>query len=548
MKKLLILTSVLLVMVALLGGLLLWFVGVKTEQQLRQLLPTMTTVQAKGVPRPLHTLVNYQRTLFGAQAITRLDVRATPLGAWVDELRFEHRIQHGPLVWRAPARDGASPSYDQRGPLLPVLMYWRTTLDLSALSRDNRRLLQQAFAAQQPLLAEGYIDYAQGLHYQARLAPWQGQIDAVERFELGGVQLSGQRPARTAGEGAAAMLTLDIATIKWGNGTSELQIPQLKLVLNPPNPSGVASGQRLSVLADDVRLQLAEAKETVVFNFSGAGGYRPNNDELEGEWALRLDDFRTSRYPLQRLDVTATFSGINAVGLGGVYQLQQRFQDMQAARTEHEETLEMPESRRALHQLALESEAVLDELLQALFSQLLQPEQSRLSYTLAMITPQGQLEHSAALAYAGTERSIQRRQLLDYGLADWLKLVRGRVQLGLDKAVVPLELNAALAALLQKQVLLAADGQYRMDLQLTGYDAELNGRPYAYERLAEKVDPVLPSLLKKVQGMAPSDMMRHIETQGLNDEVLQAMAADQRFSAETLELLYQLKAMNERLQ
>ena len=42
--------------------------------------------------------------------------------------------------------------------------------------------------------------------------------------------------------------------------------------------------------------------------------------------------------------------------------------------------------------------------------------------------------------------------------------------------------------------------------------------------------------------------MSRIETQGLSDEVLQELADEQGVSVETLELLQQLKEMNEELQ
>ena len=101
---------------------------------------------------------------------------------------------------------------------------------------------------------------------------------------------------------------------------------------------------------------------------------------------------------------------------------------------------------------------------------------------------------------------------------------------------------------LQKQALIEEGGEYRMDLRLTGYDAELNGKVYPYERLAEKITPALPALFQRTSTSVSPDIMSRIETQGLSDEVLQELADEQGVSVETLELLQQLKEMNEELQ
>lgn len=538
MKKQMTRITLVLGFAALVWILLTWFIGFKTEQQVRQMLDN------GGLAKANHTLLDYQRSLFSAQAITRLDVRNTPLGTWTDELRFRHIIKHGPLMWRpASAEDVAEFPAAQKS-LLTALSQWRTQLDLSAIDQEERRLLKVLFANQVPLQAESVIDYSGMVGYQASLATLQGVTGLDKHFGLAGLQLAGQLDPKLKQPQA---INIRAGKLQISNEDSQLLLPELKLTLHL-NEMTQKPERRLGFMADEVVLQIAETDETIRFKLRGETAYRTDNNAVNGSLQLTLDDFSAARYPLNELTFNADFSGINALGLQWVNQLQQRLQDAQAQQDWYEEDIEVPESRRAIRQLGVESEAIANELLQALFYKMLQRDQSRLIYTLNIATELGDLQQKADLTYAGTERRMALNKVMNYGMADWLTLVRGEVQFAMDQSMLPVEFKPMINYPLQKQALLAEDEQYRMQLRLTGYDAELNGKVYAYDSLAGKITPKLSTLFQRTSAAVSPDIMSRIETQGLNDEVLKALAQEESVSAETLELLMQLKEMNEKLQ
>lgn len=510
-----------------------WFVGFKTEQVLRQVL-----APASNSNGALHTLVDYQRNWFSAQAITRIDVSNTPLGNWTDEVRLRHIIRHGPLVWRSSASTAASSTVRQG--LLPALSYWRSQLDLSMADAEYRRWLQKMFTASTPLLADSVIDYDQTINYQARLSRLDSNSDLEAYISLGGLQLSGQLNPRST---SPQLIKLQATALNAGSADTQLTLPELALHWQLDD-----TAHQLSFTADQVLLQIAETEGPISFTLAGQTDYVSKGKDVQGQLNLQLDDFSAARYPINAVALTADFGGINAIGLQWFKQLQRRLQDKQAQIGWFEEEIEVPESRRAIRQLGIEAQVIADELLQVLFHKMLQREQSQLSYTLDVTSQLGKLRQNAALTYAGTERTMLLHKVIGYDVADWLQLVQGRIQLTMDQNMVPAELRPMLNYPLQKQAVLAVDEQYTMDLSLTGYDAELNGKVYAYEHLAERINPALSALFQRPDTSVPADIMSRIETHGLTDEVLQALERDDTVSAETLELLRQLKAMNDELQ
>ncbi len=522
MKKLLLTTAVLVVLLiaAWLGAS--WFIGLQTEKQVRQYLQA-TDGQ--------HALVDYQRSLLNSRVVTRLNVSQTPLGQWVDNLPLVHEVMHGPIIWQSEPR--------------PALLYWKTRLDQGALDESVRELVDTAFAAKPPFLAETEVDFNQIATYQLQMLPLQAASDEGKlSFALDGLQLYGQWAAQSIGTSQAVLpATFEMTTGPLALGSDEITISLPSLTVNKAD-SGVAD--EVTTQAAGVSVSFPEEPEPVLFNLAGRTTTEVNGNDVQGDIKLSLDQFSGLTYPLKQLDLKLDFSGISQPALAEINRLQNRMQDIEAQLDPGDEEMDLPEARRQMTQLDIELRDVANQLLAVLFKKALQADKTQLNYELNVMTDQGGIMHTAKLRYAGTDKPVVLADLVATGVPGLIRFIRGDIAFKIAETALPAEFDVLLSYPVEQKGLVESDGEYRMDLRLLKSDMELNGRVIEYGELWGKFMP--PSMLAEDNNRIPADVWDLVETQGLSDELIRELESRDDISAESLEIFKQLQEASKVLQ
>lgn len=293
--------------------------------------------------------------------------------------------------------------------------------------------------------------------------------------------------------------------------------------------------------AEQVSALFNHAPQPIRFAVSGQAAIQTQANQLSGAVSVNLGQFSGLDYPLQNAEFSVDYAGLNAVAVAEIDRLQNRMQDLQAQLNWQAKDVELPEGQRQLFQLDVQLEETADQLLQVLFKQVLQPEQSQLNTRLRLNTPAGDVNGNAALSYAGTEQPFNFERLTQAGLADWLQLLRGDVELTLAKAALPDDLELLLFYPLQQQGLAETGNGYRLKLRLLAGNAVLNGRVVAYDELAERFLP----LATETGAEVPEDVWQMIEKRGFSEEILQELERRDDVPPATLEMLRELQQMSQ---
>ncbi|MEZ5535667.1 MAG: DUF945 family protein [Thiolinea sp.] len=539
MKKLFTTTAALTVLLAGVWLGATWFIGLKTEENVRRYF---------GQSGGQHQLLDYKRSLLHSTAVTRLNVSQTPLGQWLDELPLTHKITHGPLSWKPSPQLGWS--------------FWQTRLDSGALDDELRQQITAIFAPDQDVsqpLSESLqgsmtLGFDQLARYQLTLAPLLIESDEEQlTISLAGAQLDGQFVPEQQAEQQAGAGTFDVVLnqLELSNPEIQVSLPELKFqqAATTGDISAVTSpdeGQsELRWEAEDVSISFTSDPQPMRFKLSGHSATDIEAGQSSGNISLLLERFSGLRYPLQKVDFSLDYAGVNAAALTEINRLQNHMQDLQAQRSWQANDLELPEGRRQLFQLDVQLREATDQLLAVFFQKALTAETSTLNTQLVLQTENGDLESQAKLSYAGTERKIVLDDLVQGRIQDWLPLLRGDVQLSLAQAALPPELELLLFYPLQQGGLVESDGHYRMQLSLLDNEIGLNGKVLAYKALAEQFLPVADL---SADPEVPEDVWLMVEEQGFSDELLKQLERRDDVSPEALELMRELQETTRMLQ
>ena len=105
-----------------------------------------------------------------------------------------------------------------------------------------------------------------------------------------------------------------------------------------------------------------------------------------------------------------------------------------------------------------------------------------------------------------------------------------------------------LAYPLAQKAMVEQDGQYRLQLKLSGEQAELNGEAVAFEALPGKFFPQMPAIDENSSMGIPPEIMQRIEQEGMSEELLKELEGNKDIPPETQELLKQLQEMSTQVQ
>lgn len=500
-------------------------IGNKTETVLQQQLQQANTLTATdGIQQEL---VSYDKSFFGATAVTRLKVDTVGLDVF-DEVQFIHRIKNGPVLFHDGVQLAAS--------------HWQSELDLSSLDEASRDAVQTAFAGKTPVQIDTVLNLDETADYQGVINPLNWESDAGGVIRLAEATFNGSHDLTVNGGPFALNVT-----------QLELRDSELRLAIPALQAQGSASAQ-LDQLQGDFNLEASQVSilpagmtDAISFNVALNSKAEVVGAFLQGDLELAVTEMQ--QVPrVQTINWKMQYEGINADGMKAVNRLQAKMHNLeQQLLFNQDEQIELPEGQTQGMALLTEIQQVAGELVDTVFNQALQADKSQLIQALTVSGEQGQLQADATLRYAGTDQTMSLDRLMFFEAKDWGALVRGTVNVVADKALLGDEAAVLLGTALAQGGITEADKAYQMALNLLGEQVEINGKTVPFAALPSKFLPQMPALAPREGIDVPDDIMEQIEQQGLTPEIMQQLEESDDVSPETLKLLKQLQQMQSQL-
>lgn len=530
MKKLGVVIAALLVVggAAWLGGS--WWVGKETESIVRaQIDQANQQSAAQGVRQEL---VSYDRSLLGAEAVTRLIVTDPLMAAWFNNMQFNHQIKHGPVLLANGVSLGVS--------------HWSTRLDTASLPAESKAFVDQAFAGKEPFAAETKIGFDKVMYATASFSP----MDA--RLEEGGATIKWAGAAFTGDISATEKsgpfsFKANSFEVRDANTTFTLPSMDIQGRMGP-----VAGGlENFTAKLPEISILVAGETQPIKMDLSIDSVTSEQNGAVQGNGSFHVTNIQGKNQqgldvPVKQVDLKVDYAGFKLEGLKDIQALQAKLQALQEQMQVDEAATELPEGQKQQQQLAQQAQQLTEELLDVVLNKVLQAGQSRLSYDLSLSLDKGKVAGTADLTYAGSAQPLKLNDLMFYGPQDWGRLVKGSLDLNADKAALPEDLGMLMNYPLEQKAIVEESGQYKLKLKLLGESAELNGAPIQFAELPAKFFPQMPSMSEGTGSDLgiPADLMQQIQEQGMTPEIMQQLEESDDVPKETLEMLKQLQQMN----
>lgn len=503
-----------------------WYVGQETEKIVRaQIEQANKNSAAQGVSQEL---VSYDRSLMGAQAVTRLLVTEPMLSQWLNNAQFTHKIQHGPLLLASGGGLGVS--------------HWETHLDTASLPAESKAFVEKAFGGQDAFVAHTKIGFDKVLHSTMAVNPMDLSLDeGSTQLKFAGASLT----AEISAEQNTGPFSLKADAFELRDPNTTFTIPSMEV---DGKLGAVVGGlENFNLKAPSISILAAGKTEPVKLDVSAQSTTSEQNGSIQGNGSFQIANIQGApEIPVKQADLKLDYAGFKLEGLKEIQALQVKMQSLQEQMQVDESATELPEGQKQQQQLEQEMQQATEQMLDIILNKVLQAGQSKLRYDLSLTLDKGKVNGVADLSYAGSTKPLTLNDLMLYGPQDWGRLVKGSLSLSADKAAVPEDMSMMLAAPLEQKAIVEANNQYQLDLKLLGEKAELNGTPIEFADLPAKFIPQMPSLPQDAASDLgiPEDLMKQIEEQGMTPEIMQQLEESDDVPKETLEMLKQLQQMN----
>jgi hypothetical protein len=143
--------------------------------------------------------------------------------------------------------------------------------------------------------------------------------------------------------------------------------------------------------------------------------------------------------------------------------------------------------------------------------------------------------------------------LASYGANDWAKMMKGKIKLDADKALLPPGTEIMLTPLTE-QGLIAMDGEkIKSDIDLAGENVTLNGKPMVFADFVKMLAPAGMGQGAMDGGGDPADLgipedlMKKIDAEGITPEIIQLLEESDDVPKETVQLMKQLQQMQQQM-
>lgn len=531
MKKIVTLLSVPVVLLAA-WGVTSWYIGQQTEASVRQFVDQQNQqFAASGVSQEL---VSYEKSAFGAKAVSKFKFDTPPLNEVIGEVQVINDIQNGPIFFGggSPVQFGVS----------------RITshLDMDSLDEEQRQALKAAFAGQAPVSGHMVLGFSGTTAYNYHLNPLKLDEKGVV-LSLDGADLSGDYS-----EGMKGRFTMQVGKLALNEPDSKLEMPSMTV---DGNMTGMLAGQALgqfSVKAPQVSVLVAGTTVPVVFDMNLNTNSDVKDHEASGSVEFSADNIQGVDDALTRATVKLDFSGLNEEGLQKFGAVQA---DMQNALNQVEwnaDAMETPEGQKKQQELMQKVSESGEEMVGLLFGQVLKTGKSRLHNVVKAESPKGTFNADIDLTYTG-QGAPGVTELASFGPNDWAKMMQGKITLDADKAMLPAGTELMLGPL-ESQGLLKVDGaKIKSEAILAGDNVTLNGQQMSFADFWHLIAPDRSAAMQGSDADAanlgiPPDLMEKIQREGLTQENMQLLEESDDVPKETLEVFRQLQQMQSGLQ
>lgn len=529
MKKLAVVIAALVAVggAAWLGGT--WYVGKETETIVRaQIEQANEQSAAQGIRQEL---VSYDRSLLGADAVTRVLVTDPLMGRWLNNMQFNHKIKHGPVLFGNGVGLGVS--------------HWSSRLDTASLPAESKGFVEKAFAGKEPFVTETRIGFDKIMHATATFSPLNAQLDETgANIKWAGADFSGDISVTEK----AGPFSFKANTFEVRDANTTFTVPSMDVQgrLGP-----IAGGlENFTMKMPAISLLTAGETQPITMDIGVDSTTTEQNNALQGSGAFHVTNIQGKsaqgeELPVKQLDLKVDYAGFKLEGLKEIQALQVKIQALQEKMLVDETATELPEGQKQQQQLAQEAQQLTEELLDVVLNKVLQAGQSKLRYDVNVQLAKGKVAGIADLTYAGSATPLKLNDLMLYGPQEWGRLVTGSLELTADKAAVPEDLGMLMGYPLEQKAIVEANDQYKLQLKLLGEKAELNGTPIEFTALPAKFFPQMPSMAAPDADLGiPPDLMKQIQEQGMTPEIMQQLEESDDVPKETLEMLKQLQQMN----
>ncbi|WGZ92823.1 MAG: DUF945 family protein [Candidatus Thiothrix putei] len=529
MKKLVTLLSVPVVLLVAWGGTN-WYVGQQTETSLKHFIEQQNQASAQsGIKQEL---VSYEKSAFGAKAVTKLIIDVPPLSG-LGEIQFINDITNGPVFvgGTSPVQFGTARIHTQ--------------LDMESLEAEQRQWLTTAFDGKPPLEGNTVIGFGGSTDYDFLINPLKVDQDGTTAL-LESMTLSGTSAADMTGN-----IKLQAGKIEIKDATAQFTLPSLQM---DGDITGMIGGQALgtfdlkmpgvSILAEDTTVPVS-------FDLAMQSDSGVADNALSGKVALQATNIQGVDDALSKLDFKLDVSGLDVAGVQELGKLQVESQSIQNQMLWSGEATETPEGQQKQQALMTQLTDTTGKVVETLFGKVLKTDKSRVHSTLLAESAKGKLNADIDLTYTGKE-APDLMALAGYAPNEWAKMLKGKMTLDADKAMLPPGTEMLLTPL-SEQGLLKLEGEKIMSVvELAGENVTLNGQQMPFADFINKLAPAgMESGMPEEGGDPnmgiPDDLMQKIEAEGLTPEIMQLLEESDDVPKETIEIMKQLQQMQQQL-
>lgn len=529
MKKLVTLLSVPVVLLVAWGGTN-WYVGQQTETSLKQFIEQQNQSMAQSGFK--QELVSYEKSAFGAKAVTKLSMEMPPLSD-LGEIQLISDITNGPVfVGGGSAVQFGTARID-------------THLDMDALDADKRQWLTTAFEGKAPLEGHTVIGFGGGTSYHFSTNPLKVDKDGTTAV-VESITLSG-----TAAADQTGTIRVQAGKVDVKDATTQFTVPSTQL---DGTITGMIGGQALgnfAVKAPGISVLAEGTTVPVSFDLALQTTSGTADNALAGKMALQATNIQGLKDALSKVDYTAEVSGLDVAGLEAMGKQQAELQNIQNQMVWSADATETPEGQQKQQELMTKLTESTGKVVETLFGKVLKTGKSRLHSTLLAESPKGKLNADIDLTYTGTA-TPDVMTLASYGANDWAKMMKGKMVLDADKGMLPAGTEMMLTPLTEQGLIKLEGEKIKSNIDLAGENVTLNGKPMRFEDLVKMLVPAGMDQGAAVGGDAadmgiPEDLMKKIEAEGITPEVIQLLEESDDVPKETVALMKQLQQMQQQM-
>jgi uncharacterized protein YdgA (DUF945 family) len=524
MKKLLGFLVFLLIIVVAAWAAATWFVGQKTEEQVKAYIQQTAQLSDGAVDQEL---VSYEPTSFNtAKAVTQFNTGIPVIDEVLSEAKLVMNITHGPVVLTNDGVDFA-------------ISRWDMELDLSKLDEEAQAALADLFGDQSPVSGHLLINYDQTASYDFTM-PAINKQDELGSFTLGGVNLKGTGDIQQK----TGPATIKVGEVYVKNPELEAQLPGIDIDLDIKGYVGTQVLGTSTVTAKSVKITPAESVGDISFDFDAKSNSAVNDNQLEGLSEFRFTNLVEPSQTIDTAKIDLNFSGFNIEGIDQISSMQAELNNLQKQLIWNMDAAQNPEGQDKMMQIVGRIQDLSQQMLQVLIDKVLIAKKSQIDTKINISGAKGSSHLDLDVVYTGADKPITLQTLMMGDTDTLLKAIALSVNSKFDKSMLPDDLNMVMSMTAAQGLLASTENTFELKGSLTDGEVMLNGNAMTFEEFMAMIAPSEEDLQEQAESMAiPADIEKRIQEEGLTPEVMQILEESEDIDPVLLEQLRELSKM-----